>query len=86
MQEYYDLIFKRRSVRKYAEIGLNSDELKAVEKTLTQLVPLDSSIKTKLVIKNRTMTKAKFGEYSLIAYSENKPNYLLNMGYLLEQF
>ncbi len=86
MQEYYDVIFKRRSTRKYAEIGLSASELKAVEATLSQLVPLDSSIKTKLVIKQRTMTKAKFGEYSLIAYSENKPNYLLNIGYLLQQF
>lgn len=86
MQEYYDVIFKRRSTRKYAETGLSDSELKAVKETLTQLVPLDSSIKTKFVIKQRTMTKAKFGEYSLVAYSENKSNYLLNIGYLLQQF
>jgi hypothetical protein len=33
----------------------------------------------------RTETTAKFGEYSLLFYSEKKPGYLLNAGYMLEQ-
>ena len=72
MQEYYDVIFKRRSTRKYAETGLSDSELKAVKETLTQLVPLDSSIKTKFVIKQRTMTLAYLNHHNLNKFTINK--------------
>ncbi|PKM63120.1 MAG: nitroreductase [Firmicutes bacterium HGW-Firmicutes-21] len=86
MRELYDYIFKRRSVRKYyKELCLSDKDLDEIKQDIEKLIPLDSGIKTAYEIVKREETTAKFGEYCLILYSENKPFYLFNAGYLLEQ-
>lgn len=86
MEELYQLIYKRKSIRKYSDEKLSAFELAFIKAQLNHIKPLDSTIKTKLVIKPIVETKAKFGEYGLLVYSEKKDHYLLNVGYMLEQF
>ncbi|HZW49700.1 MAG TPA: nitroreductase family protein [Bacillota bacterium] len=86
MEEFYNMIFKRKSVRKFdAALSLKADELAKIKQEIEQLIPLVSEIKVGFEIVNRLYTTAKYGEYCLLLYSENKPHYLLNAGYMLEQ-
>lgn len=86
MNEYYDMIFKRKSVRHFDSARtLTDQELAEVNEKTKNLAALDSGIKTAFEIVKREDTTAKFGEYCLLLYSERKPNYLLNAGYILEQ-
>ncbi len=86
MKELYDMIFKRKSMRKFDEtLALTEDELKKIQQKTEKLIPLVHDIKIRFEIVKRADTTAKRGEYCLQLYSEKKPLYLLNAGYLLEQ-
>lgn len=86
MKEYYDVIFKRRSMRKYDEaLALSEGELTDIRRELDRLIPLVKGMDVRFEIVPRANTTAKFGEYCLLMYSEKKPHYLLNAGYMLEQ-
>lgn len=86
MKEFYNMIFKRKSIRKFdAALSLNADELAKIKQEIELLLPLVSEIKVRFEIVNRLHTTAKYGEYCLLIYSEKKPHYLLNAGYMLEQ-
>ncbi|MEQ8154898.1 MAG: nitroreductase family protein [Clostridiaceae bacterium] len=86
MKELYDIIFKRRSMRRFDEtLHLTEKELKEIKQETEKLIPLADEIRVKFEIAERAETTAKRGEYCLLMYSEKKPNYLLNAGYLLEQ-
>ncbi|NCB51673.1 MAG: nitroreductase [Clostridia bacterium] len=84
MSELYDTIFKRKSVRRF-DMTLDEDALFAVKRQIGKLVPLIRDINVRIEVVPRTETTAKFGEYCLLFYSEKKPGYLLNAGYMLEQ-
>lgn len=84
MSELYDTIFMRKSVRRY-DLTLEESTLSAVKRLTEKLVPLIRDINVRIEIVPRTDTTAKFGEYCLLFYSEKKPGYLLNAGYMLEQ-
>lgn len=84
MSELYETIFKRKSMRKF-HMTLDEDTLFAVKRQAGRLVPLIRDINVKTEIVPRTETTAKFGKYCLLFYSEKKPGYLLNAGYMLEQ-
>ncbi|NLY82261.1 MAG: nitroreductase [Clostridiales bacterium] len=86
MDELYKMIFKRKSVRKYSDdLKISDTELEDINKKIKELVPLVDSIKVKCVIAPREETTSKRGEYCLLIYSEEKDNYLLNVGYMFEQ-
>ena len=86
MNDLYDMIFKRKSMRKFDEtLVLTEEALSAIKQAVENLVPLVRDIRVKLEIAERTKTTAKRGEYCLLLYSEKKPLYLLNAGYMLEQ-
>ncbi len=86
MKELYEIIFKRKSIRKFdGALFLTEEELVKIKQKIESLIPLVDDIKVKLEIVERSNTTAKRGEYCLLIYSENKPHYLLNSGYLLEQ-
>ena len=86
MKEYFDTIFKRRSMRKYDKtLTLSDGELLDIRNKLHELIPLISGIQVAFELVKREDTTAKFGEYCLLMYSEKKPGYLLNAGYLFEQ-
>jgi hypothetical protein len=86
MKELYDAIFRRKSMRKFDEtLFLTEEELAGIKQEIDKLVTLVDDIRVKFEIVERENTTAKRGEYCLLMYSEKKPHYLLNAGYLLEQ-
>lgn len=86
MKELYDAIFKRKSIRKFDEtLLLTEEELAAIKQEIDKLIPLVDDIRVSFEIVKRENTTAKRGEYCLLMYSEKKPHYLLNAGYMLEQ-
>jgi len=86
MDGLYPMIFKRKSFRKFDDsLSLSSEELSRVESQLQRIEPLVDDIRIKLRIVKREDTTCKRGEYCLLAYSEKKDNYLMNIGYVLEQ-
>lgn len=86
MKEYYNMIFKRKSMRKFDnKLFVSKSELNQIREKLNQLIPLDENIKTHFEIVKKEETTCKRGEYCLLMYSESKDQYLLNAGYLLEQ-
>jgi hypothetical protein len=86
LKELYDTIFKRKSIRKFDEtLFLTEEQLVEIKQETEKLIPLVDDIGVKFEIVERASTTAKRGEYCMLMYSEKKPHYLLNAGYLLEQ-
>lgn len=86
MEELYEMIFKRKSMRKFDEsLHISIDELKKIKNQINNLTPLMDDIKVEFKIVDKKETTSKRGEYCLLMYSEQKPLYLLNAGYMLEQ-
>lgn len=86
MEELYNTIFKRKSIRKFDNnLYVNTDELKQINDKMKNIKVLCNNIKVSMNIIERNKTNVKFGEYCLLFYSEEKPNYLLNAGYMIEQ-
>jgi hypothetical protein len=80
------MIFKRKSMRKFDEtLFLTEEEFVEIKQKTEKLIPLVNDIRIKFEVVERASTTAKRGEYCLLMYSEKKPHYLLNAGYLLEQ-
>lgn len=82
----YNMIFKRKSFRKFSEnLKLTHEELSAIDEKVKNLIPLIDNMDIKYKIVPREKTTCKRGEYCLLIYSEEKTNYLLNIGYMFEQ-
>ena len=86
MENLYDMLFKRKSIRKYdKKLSVSEKEMQSIKQQIEALVPLDKDIRVRLKIVKREETTVRWGEYCLLIYSEKKGNYLLNAGYMLEQ-
>ena len=86
MKSYYNLLFKRRSIRRFdPSLSVSKEELTLIYNKIESLIPLNSDIKTAFKVVKREETTAKFGEYCIMAYSGEHPMKLLNIGYMLEQ-
>ena len=86
MNTAYDMIFKRKSMRKFdPDLHVSREELDAIEHQFTQLVPLFESVPVALRIVESGQTTSRRGEYCLLLYSEKSERSYLNTGYLLEQ-
>ena len=86
MTDLYEMLTKRKSMRHFdEELHLTEEELQEICAKLANLVPIDPDIAVHLDIVTRDETDAKWGEYCLLLYSEKKPRWLENAGYLLEQ-
>lgn len=82
----YNMIFKRKSFRKFNEtLKLTHEELSDIDENIKNLISLIDNIEVKYQIVPREKTTCKRGEYCLLIYSEEKTNYLLNIGYMFEQ-
>ena len=84
----YNNIFKRKSFHLFRNIGnehITENELKDIENEFNNLKPLIDDIKVKIKIVKDTTTCKRGQEYCILMYSEKKPNYLQNIGYLGEQ-
>jgi hypothetical protein len=80
------MIFKRKSIRRYEEnLSITADEMEEIKQRIVNLMPLVKEVKVKFKIVEGKETTSKRGEYCLLMYSEQKPLYLLNAGYMLEQ-
>jgi len=86
MKQYYEMLIKRKSNRKFDEsLKISAEEMRMIKSELVSIKPLVSDIKVSFSIVLRSETTAKFGEYCLLMFSEKTGNYLLNTGYMLEQ-
>lgn len=86
--DIYDVIFKRKSIRKYDNSPLDEGVLNRISEELNNLTPLYDDIKTDVKIisgddvKLRSMKQAP---HYLAIFSENKESYLTNLGFMLQQ-
>ena len=86
--ELKDMITRRKSVRKYAETPVGEDILQALEAFLATAKPLDPTIKLchRVVDKEQVRFYFPWKAPKLLAiYSEEKPGYLENVGFLYQQ-
>ena len=82
----YSMIFKRKSFRRFNDsLRFTNEELNHINEKVKELIPLIEDIEVKYKIVRRDETTCKRGEYCLLIYSEEKENYLLNVGYMFEQ-
>jgi len=86
MIDLYKMIFKRKSIRKFDKnLSISDLELEKLHNEIINNVPLIEGINVEFDIVDRKETTAKRGEYCLLMYSEEKPFFLENAGYMLEQ-
>ncbi len=82
----YEMIFKRKSFHLFRGIGnekLTAAELADIETFWQSLTPLCPEIRTAMQIVPAAETTNQHGqEYCIALYSEQKENYLQNIGYL----
>ena len=83
----YESIFKRRSFHRFPDHEpLTDADMQAVREAIAAATPLDPTIQTKIVMCPEAETSCHCGaEYCLLFYSEDKPGYLQNIGYIGEQ-
>lgn len=87
-RKLYDMIFKRKSFHLFRNIGnehITEEEIKDIENQFYKLKPLVDDIKVKIKIVKDTTSCKRGQEYCILFYSEQKENYLQNIGYLGEQ-
>ena len=85
----YEMIYKRKSFHLFRNTGnetLTVQELTQIQEIFHTCTPLDENIKVDMQILPADQTTCKRGqEYCILLYSEKKPNYLQNIGYIGEQ-
>jgi nitroreductase len=86
--DFYNIILKRKSIRKYKKEPLESSKLQSLRNHIEELTPLYDSIKTEIAIlpekEIKSISSIKVSHYVVI-YSETKDGYLLNAGFMLQQ-
>ena len=89
LNSFYEMIFKRKSFHLFRNVGkesISDDEIDEIQKTYSELTPLNAEIKTAIRIVPEKQTNCKRGgEYCILLFSEKKDGYLQNIGYLGEQ-
>ena len=85
--DYYDVIFKRKSVKKYDQTPLEERALEEISNQLKNLKPMYNDIKTevKIIPLDKVDTKKKQAPHYIAVFSEPKDDYLVNAGYMLQQ-
>ena len=85
----FPMIFKRKSFHLFRNCGnetLSSTELETIYRAYRGFHPLYPEIRTEIRIVPGCETNCSRGqEYCILFYSEEKENYLMNIGYLGEQ-
>ena len=82
------IIYKRKSVRKYTGEPVDSETVANILEFCSQAKPLDPKIETKAMIVNREQVRFYLPWKTpqlLAVFSENKPGYLENVGFLFQQ-
>jgi nitroreductase len=87
-KNFYETIFKRKSIRSYDQDPLDEETIFMIQKYMENLNPIYPDIETELKIisgdqvKTRMMKRAP---HYIAVFSENKEGYLTNIGYMLQQ-
>ncbi|MDR2822175.1 MAG: hypothetical protein LBV58_01305 [Acholeplasmatales bacterium] len=85
MKDLYKEIFRRKSFRSYPnKLEIDENLESKIFFKANSLSTFDSTIKTKVYITK--LINSKKNDYVLHFYSEIKPNYRLNAGFMLEEF
>ena len=88
-EKLYDEIFRRKSFhlfRDVEDVPLFAEEIEDIYRAWDSFDPLYPDIRTRIRIVSADKTSCKRGEeYCALIYSENKDNYLMNVGYLGQQ-
>ncbi len=86
---WYNMIFRRKSFHRYGEpdaLKITPEELDEIRDMWYKFTPLFDGINTKIKIVPGIQTSCNRGEeYCILIYSEKKPGYLQNIGYIGEQ-
>ncbi len=86
---FYETIFKRKSFHLFRGVGndiISHDELKNIEKAYADFDCLYPNIKTAIrILPAKNVNFKRDAEYCILIYSEDKDNYLMNVGYIGEQ-
>ncbi|MDR2719382.1 MAG: nitroreductase [Nitrososphaerota archaeon] len=83
-----EVIYKRKSVRKYLSEPLDEKTLKDIEEYFTKIKPLYCDIKVNFNIVGKDGVRGLTSRYSphyIVVISENKKGYLVNVGFMLQQ-
>ena len=87
--DYYPTIFKRKSFHLFMGCGdehISEAELKGIEEAFASAERLYPDIRTAIrIVPTSEAAMKRDAEYCVLLYSEEKPNYLLNAGYIGEQ-
>ncbi|HPA55661.1 MAG TPA: nitroreductase family protein, partial [Bacillota bacterium] len=86
--DFYNTIFKRKSIRKYRKEPLESSRLMELQKFMERLAPLYEDIKTETAILSEKDIKLLLpirSPHYIAIYSETKNGYLQNAGFMLQQ-
>ena len=88
----YEAVFKRHSIRKFKFDPIGAEILEKIGSFYTDIVPLYPGIETEIGITDNTANKrvarglfSCSAPYYLTIYSERRPHYEMNAGYLCEQ-
>lgn len=83
-----DLIFKRKSCRKYLDVKITSEEFEKIREFISNAKALDDSIEFDYDILTRKDVRIQTGwsaPYYLALYSEKKNHYKENIGFVFQQ-
>jgi len=87
--DYYSMIFKRKSVKRYDLTPLDDNTLAQISNELNNLKPLYDDIKTEVKILSldevEVKKKKKQAPHYLAVFSDPKDNYLANVGFMLQR-
>ncbi len=86
--DFYNTIFKRKSVRKFAKEPLEASRLESLQSFIKGLTPLYKDIRTEIAILSENEVKSILpikAPHYVVAYSEAKDGHLVNAGFMLQQ-
>jgi len=87
-KQLYEAIFHRKSIRKYDMTPLPELTIADLKKFAGEVTPLDKNIKYEFSFLSTNDVKnplALNAPHYICLYSENKDNYLMNAGFILQQ-
>jgi nitroreductase len=87
-QNYYQAIFKRKSVRKYDLTPLDDKTLKDISEKIRTLKPMYDNIMTEVKLISDKDVKAFMqikAPHYIVIFSEPKEGYLTNIGFMFQQ-
>lgn len=86
MKKLYPMIFKRKSVRAFhKDLHISQEDINLIRDYIVNLKPLVDGIRVETRIVPVGSTTCRIGEYCILIYSEQKENWLQNVGYMFEQ-